>query len=205
VSRGTASAPISFRFYKIEIGLPWEWTSYVDPGADKFELHILSSVILSSTTRVCFPVTMGTTVNMAQTSPDDTSLPMQHKALNVVNRRDSEVIPTMLETPASPSSLRSRDYSSLDIASKRKFKSYRLRGDFEKPWLSDPAMDKTKWNNWIVRAFFALGFVLASVACFFMVWPYKEGSVSGCSFPTFQAPSNAHVDQCRLVLPHLRR
>lgn len=88
-----------------------------------------------------------------------------------------------LDSAAVPSLAASRDSSSSSSdaasasASKRRFKSYRLRGPHEKPWLSDPAMNKTNWNNWIVRAFILLGFILAGVVGFFMVWPYKEGSV----------------------------
>ncbi|GAO17284.1 hypothetical protein UVI_02063460 [Ustilaginoidea virens] len=37
-------------------------------------------------------------------------------------------------------------------------------------------MNKTKWNNWIVRAFALLGFILAGVAAFIMIWPYREGN-----------------------------
>ncbi|OAQ64399.2 secreted glucosidase [Pochonia chlamydosporia 170] len=90
------------------------------------------------------------------------------------NPNHASATSSALHTPTSPSLISQDD--SPDIAPKRRFKSYRLRGDFEKPWLSDPAMKKTKWNNWIVRSFILLGFILAGVACFFMVWPYREGS-----------------------------
>ncbi|KAH7318592.1 putative secreted glucosidase [Stachybotrys elegans] len=62
----------------------------------------------------------------------------------------------------------------VDGGSRRRFKSYRLKGEYEKPWLGDPAVKKTRWNNAIVGAFIVLGFALAAVACFFMVWPYRS-------------------------------
>jgi len=63
----------------------------------------------------------------------------------------------------------------LPRAAKRKFKSYRLRGEYEKPWLKDPAMKKTRLNNWIVVFFVILGFVGAALICFFGVWKHKTG------------------------------
>lgn len=63
-----------------------------------------------------------------------------------------------------------------DIATggKHKFKSYRLKGPYEKPWLTDPAMKKTRWNNLIVGIFVLLGFAGAGAICFFTAWPYRE-------------------------------
>ncbi|KZZ97566.1 gram-negative bacteria-binding protein 1 precursor [Moelleriella libera RCEF 2490] len=89
---------------------------------------------------------------------------------------ESSASSSAFEAESTIPSVHTGDYSSLDVASKRRFKSYRLRGEYEKPWLSDPAMYKTKWNNWIVRAFIVLGFMLAGVACYFMVAPYKDGA-----------------------------
>ncbi|KAG8416144.1 hypothetical protein J3459_013726 [Metarhizium acridum] len=106
-----------------------------------------------------------------------------HRPVKVVSSGDLAATSSALDVPASPSSAIPRDFSSLDIASRRRFKSYRLHGEFEKPWLADPAMNKTKWNNWIVRGFILLGLVLAGVvACVFLVWPYKDG-------PTTSPPS----------------
>lgn len=133
---------------------------------------------------------MSNSENMSQTQTPQSS---SHRQAN----HNASATSSALHTPTSPS-LTSQD-DSLDIAPKRRFKSYRLRGDFEKPWLSDPAMKKTKWNNWIVRSFILLGFILAGVACFFMVWPYREGSVRS---------SLCHIKPTLTkypVLPHLRR
>ena len=67
---------------------------------------------------------------------------------------------------------------SIEDGFKRKFKSYRLRGDYEKPWLADPAMNKTWWNNLIVSVFMGLGLFGAAIICFFMVLPYQNLPVS---------------------------
>ncbi|KHN95758.1 Concanavalin A-like lectin/glucanase [Metarhizium album ARSEF 1941] len=104
-------------------------------------------------------------------TPAGESPPSQRKP----PKADSGATSSALDAPGSPSSVITRDYSSLDIASRRRFKSYRLRGEFEKPWLSDPAMNKTRWNNWIVRGFILLGLVLSGVTCVLLVWPYRDG------------------------------
>lgn len=65
-----------------------------------------------------------------------------------------------------------------DVTSKHRFKSYRLKGEYEKPWLTDPAMKKTKWNNVIVGTFMLLGVAAAGVICWFTVAPYRQGEVS---------------------------
>lgn len=49
---------------------------------------------------------------------------------------------------------------------RRRFQSYRLKGPYERPWLTDPRMKKTRWNNWIVRGFFALGIALSGFICY---------------------------------------
>ncbi|KAG8412867.1 hypothetical protein J3458_013300 [Metarhizium acridum] len=113
--------------------------------------------------------------NMSETQADERPSSAHHRPVKVVSSGDLAATSSALDVPASPSSAIPRDFSSLDIASRRRFKSYRLHGEFEKPWLADPAMNKTKWNNWIVRGFILLGLVLAGVACVFLVWPYKDG------------------------------
>ncbi|KAF4509577.1 hypothetical protein G6O67_003739 [Ophiocordyceps sinensis] len=63
---------------------------------------------------------------------------------------------------------------SADDGVKRKFRSYRLRGSYEKPWLDGAAVKKTKWNNLIVAGLILLGFIGAGVISFFMVMPYRD-------------------------------
>ncbi|KJZ74227.1 hypothetical protein HIM_06458 [Hirsutella minnesotensis 3608] len=72
--------------------------------------------------------------------------------------------------PSSPSPLR----LSSDDGRKRKFRSYRLRGEYDRPWLADPAVRKTRWNNLIVRGFILLGFIGSAVIGFFTVLPYRD-------------------------------
>ncbi|ATY61835.1 Concanavalin A-like lectin subgroup [Cordyceps militaris] len=59
-------------------------------------------------------------------------------------------------------------------APKHRFKSSRLRGDYEKPWLEDKDMRKTRWNNIIIGTLILLGFAAAGVVVFFMSKPYVQ-------------------------------
>ncbi|RYN30502.1 hypothetical protein AA0112_g6665 [Alternaria arborescens] len=43
----------------------------------------------------------------------------------------------------------------------RPFKSYRLRGEREQPWVDDPRMKKTKVGNWITFGFVFIGFAVS--------------------------------------------
>lgn len=61
---------------------------------------------------------------------------------------------------------------------KRRFKSYRLREDYPKPWLEDKDMKKTRWNNIIIGTLILLGFAGAGVVAFFMSKPYVQKDVS---------------------------
>ncbi len=72
----------------------------------------------------------------------------------------------------------SSPFSVLPSRGKHRFTSYRLKGGYEKPWLADARMTKTKWNNVIVALFIVLGFLLAGMICFLMVRPYLPGPVS---------------------------
>jgi hypothetical protein len=68
-------------------------------------------------------------------------------------------------------------HSQPETVAKHKFKSYRLRGPYEKPWMSDPAVKKTKWNNWIVWGWIVAGFIGAAAIVFFTIMPYRDGEV----------------------------
>ena len=61
---------------------------------------------------------------------------------------------------------------------KHMFQSYRLVGDYEKPWLSNKAMKSTRWNDLIVGIFILSGIIGAGVIGFFTVWPYRQADVS---------------------------
>jgi hypothetical protein len=49
-----------------------------------------------------------------------------------------------------------------DTYGRHRFKSYRLRGTYEKSWQSDPRMKKASVGNWIVRFFIFIGFALCA-------------------------------------------
>lgn len=74
------------------------------------------------------------------------------------------------ETPQA----RSTSSASLPPPTRRRFTSYRLRGPYPKPWLSDPAIHRTRLNNWIVAGLIIIGFAAAAVIGFFMVRPYRD-------------------------------
>lgn len=59
------------------------------------------------------------------------------------------------------------------LRARKRFISYRLRGDFEKPWLKDPKFKKTKVNNWIIYGFVLLGTALAGL----VAWLQIKGSL----------------------------
>ena len=64
-----------------------------------------------------------------------------------------------------------------DMSSKRVFKSNRLQGEYEKPWLQNKAMKATRWNDLIVGLFILGGLAGAGVIGFFTVYPYVQGDV----------------------------
>ena len=82
---------------------------------------------------------------------------------------------------ATSSGTSSEHYPFPDMSFKHKFKSYRLRGEYEKPWLQDPNLKSTKWNNLIVCIFMFLGFLGAGGIAFSTVWPYRTGDVGPAS------------------------
>jgi len=61
---------------------------------------------------------------------------------------------------------------------KKLFVSYRLKGEYEKPWLSNPKMRRTQQNNWIVYGFIGAGVALAGVVAWLIIRPAISGPVS---------------------------
>ncbi|OBT63660.1 hypothetical protein VE03_06122 [Pseudogymnoascus sp. 23342-1-I1] len=49
---------------------------------------------------------------------------------------------------------------------KHQFRSYRLIGEYEQPWIKDKRMKKTRYNNLIVYIFMFIGFGVAGYICF---------------------------------------
>ena len=50
-------------------------------------------------------------------------------------------------------------------APRHRFRSYRLVGKYEQPWLEDPRMRKTRHNSWIVYGGIALGLAISAYIC----------------------------------------
>lgn len=61
--------------------------------------------------------------------------------------------------------------------SRKRFISYRLRGEYEKPWLEDPKFNRTKYNNWIVCVWVFIGVCVAAVVAYFNVKPAIAGPI----------------------------
>lgn len=55
-----------------------------------------------------------------------------------------------------------------DIPEKEKhqFRSYRLVGEYERPWVTDKRMKRSKYNNLIVYIFMVIGFGVAGYICY---------------------------------------
>lgn len=52
------------------------------------------------------------------------------------------------------------------MRSRKRFVSYRLRGEYEKPWLQDPKFKRTKVNNFVIYGFIALGVAAAAAVAY---------------------------------------
>jgi len=109
---------------------------------------------------------------------------------NITITHPQSQLPTSPESPYWPNDSgrnsmheASRNSSVSMPKGKRRFKSYRLRGPYEKPWLNDPNLNKTRYNNWIVTFFIVTGFILAGLVCFFSVRPYQSGPVRLVGWP----------------------
>ncbi|EEP77314.1 conserved hypothetical protein [Uncinocarpus reesii 1704] len=55
----------------------------------------------------------------------------------------------------------SQPSSGIRQPARRQFKSYRLNGEYEKPWLTDKRLQKTRVGNYIIWGFVAVGFALS--------------------------------------------
>lgn len=65
--------------------------------------------------------------------------------------------------------------SAPDATPRYRFRSYRLAGKMDKPWLQDKRMKKTRVNNIIVLVLVFLGFAAAGVLVYFLSKPYVQG------------------------------
>ncbi|PHH91249.1 hypothetical protein CDD83_1208 [Cordyceps sp. RAO-2017] len=73
---------------------------------------------------------------------------------------------------AAPPSSSSR--GSLDDGFRRRFISYRLRGQYEKPWLVEKGFKKTRLNNIIVGSLTLLGVLASAAISFLIIRPYQN-------------------------------
>lgn len=79
-----------------------------------------------------------------------------------------------LRNPFSDSARSSRTHSyysdrSISFVSrqpKRRLESYRLRGDYERPWADDNRQKNTRYGNYIIYGFVVLGFILSALVNF---------------------------------------
>jgi hypothetical protein len=139
---------------------------------------------------------------LSQTTSSDSSLQGRNQPVRSrgeypfpSQRASSEfAVPTGVYTPYSLAS---------QPSAKHRFQSTRLRGEYEKPWLKDPALKKTRWNNIIVGTLMALGLVGAGLICYFTSAPFKQKDAS--LFPnSYYSPRIACINiMSFLVLPHL--
>lgn len=122
-------------------------------------------------------------------SGTETPTPFKRKSQRTSGAPSLDNVDTPDVEPSAPASVAGYPFPEAP-AGKHKFKTYRLRGEYEKPWLADPAMKKTRWNNLIVGIFILLGFAGAGVICFVTVWPYRPADVSAVRFVL---PATLHV------------
>lgn len=68
--------------------------------------------------------------------------------------------------PSSYYSQRSDIPSGARQPARRQFKTYKLNGDYERPWLGDKRLKKSRVGNYIIWGFVVVGFALAAFVNF---------------------------------------
>lgn len=87
----------------------------------------------------------------------------------------------------------------MELDGRHRFKSYRLKGKYEKPWEGDPRAKKGKVGNWIVRGFIFIGFALCAYINYASYTAVAKHDVGVCVLR--KQTWLTHF----LVLSHLRR
>lgn len=87
-------------------------------------------------------------------------------------------------------------------APKRRFESYRLRGDYEKPWATDKRLRRTRCGNYIIWGFIAAGLALSAFINFNTARKVPKHPVGQKFALSTSFASDAHL---HLVLPGARR
>lgn len=125
------------------------------------------------------------TIQQRKIAPASTPKSIMKPQRSSAHSSMSQVLPPVGFAPAPVSAMATPAYSETGSenvrypfpemgGAKHRFKSYRLKGEYEKPWLADPAVKKTRWNNVIVGTFMFLGIAAAGVVCYFMSAPYIQ-------------------------------
>lgn len=107
-------------------------------------------------------------------SPDQTSCPLSSCTPDLGHQSPPSSLimsPTGTSTPTHNSGI-------FTGRTRKRFVSYRLRGEYEKPWLEDPKFKRTKYNNYVIYVFVFLGVCAAGVVAYFQIRPAISGPVS---------------------------
>ena len=76
---------------------------------------------------------------------------------------DSPLTDTATKTrPSSHQSLEIPSSTAPRALVKRKFMSYRLRGDYEKPWINDKRLKRSRMGNLIIYGFIVAGLLMSA-------------------------------------------
>lgn len=76
------------------------------------------------------------------------------------------------------------------MKNRKRFVSYRLRGEYEKPWLQDPRFKRTKVNNYIIYGFMILGVAIAGAVAYFEIRGSLPTEVGIMFSPSTHLPAN---------------
>lgn len=82
------------------------------------------------------------------------------------------------------------------MRSRKRFVSYRLRGEYEKPWLQDPKFKRTKVNNYVIYGFIALGVAAAAAVAYFEIRGSLPTAVSIERIVFIGFPTNSSQQMC---------
>lgn len=109
-------------------------------------------------------------------NPSSISNPKVNGASNPFNTPDPSVKSQVYEL---------QNLSSVSLPEKRgqyKFVSYKLKGQYNKPWSDHPRLKRTKINDYIVISFIVLGVLLSGIICFLAARRVDQRPVGFCSW-----------------------
>lgn len=123
--------------------------------------------------RFCQSQALGNHPREPTLSPDQTLSPV-NRTLDLGRQSPPFSLVTMSPTGTSTPTHHSGVFTG---RTRKRFVSYRLRGEYEKPWLEDPKFKRTKYNNYVIYVFVFLGVCAAGVVAFFQIRPAISGPV----------------------------